>query len=77
MEKRAPRFRCLPEASGTWMVWDDLTDAPAMLGGSVLEGRSEERARAACGVLKRIYRNRLDAQSVKAAGKARTRPTPG
>ena len=72
MEKRAPRFRCLPEASGTWMVWDDLTACPATLGGSVLKGRSEDRAKAACKVLKRIYCNRLDAQSMKTIGTIQT-----
>ena len=74
MEKRAPRFRCLPDEEGTWTVWDDLTGAPAILGGSALKGRSEERARVACGILKRIYRNRLDAHSMKTSGKARTTP---
>jgi hypothetical protein len=64
MEKSAPRFRCLPEPSGTWMVWDDMTGAPASLGGCALEGRNEDRARAACEILKRIYQNRLDAFSI-------------
>lgn len=64
------RFRCLPEPSGTWMVWDNETGAAAALGGCVLRGRTEERARAACEILKRIYRNRLDASSVRRAGKS-------
>ena len=77
MEKRAPRFRCLPEPSGTWMVWDDMTGAPASLGDGLLKGRSEDRARAACEILKRIYRNRLDALSMregKRSGAGRRRP---
>lgn len=65
MEEFNPRFRCLPELSGTWMVWDDETGAPAMLDSCVLNGRSEERARTACEMLKRIYQNRLDAYSVR------------
>ena len=49
------------------MVWDNETGAPATLGGCVLKGRSEDRARAACEILKRIYRNRLDASSMRKA----------
>lgn len=73
MEERHRRFCCLPEPSGTWMVWDNETGAPANLGGCSLKGRSEERARAACEILKRIYRNRLDASSVRQVAK----PGPG
>ena len=65
MEKRAPRFTCLREPSGTWMVWDNATGRPAALGGCLLKGRSEDRARAACDILTRIYRNRLDAFSIR------------
>ena len=67
MDKHHRRFRCLPEPSGTWMVWDEATGAVATLGGCALRGRSEERARAACEILKRIYRNRLDAASMRDA----------
>ena len=59
MEKHTPRFRCLPDVSGRWTVWDDLTAGPAILGGLILKGRSEERATVACGILKRIYRTAL------------------
>ena len=52
------------------MVWDDVTGAPAELGGCVLRGRSEERARAACEILRRIYRNRLDASSTRQTARA-------
>jgi hypothetical protein len=65
MQIGASRFKCLPEPSGTWMVWDCKTERPAELGGCVLRGRSEERARAACGILRRIYSNRLDACSLR------------
>lgn len=78
MQDRDPRFRCLPEPSGTWMVWDDAAGAPAALGGCQLKGRSEDRARAACEILKRIYQNRLDAFSVgkrPRAGMTRKRAT--
>lgn len=59
------RFRCVPEPSGTWAVWDFQIGAAATLGGCVLNGRTEDRARAACDILRRIYRNRLDASSVR------------
>lgn len=78
MEQYRQRFRCVPEPSGTWMVWDDVMCAPAALGGYALKGRSEDRARAACEILKRIYRNRLDAVSIRESKGRRTvqkRPT--
>ena len=65
MKTSTPRFKCLPDLSGTWMVWDNKTERPAELGGCVLHGRIEERARAACGILTRIYDSRLDACSVR------------
>ena len=65
MELRNHRFHCLREPSGTWMVWDNVTGGPATLGGCVRKGRSEHRARAACDILTRIYRNRLDAFSIR------------
>ena len=65
MEQRNHRFHCQREPSGMWMVWDNVTGGPATLGGCVLEGRSEGRARAACDILTRIYRNRLDAFSIR------------
>ena len=71
MEEHDHRFCCVPEPSGTWTVWDRVTDAPAALGGCVLEGRGEDRARAACEILKRIYRNRLDAPSTRQAVRSR------
>ncbi len=67
MRPRKARFRCLPEQAGTWMVWDDVTETPAILGGCVLKGRTEHRARSACEILERIYRNRLDAMSIARA----------
>ena len=65
MDQLNHRFHCLREPSGTWMVWDNVTGRPATLGGCVLKGRSEHRARAACDILTRIYRNRLDAFSIR------------
>lgn len=65
MRQNYQRFRCVPEPSGTWAVWDFETGAAATLGGCVLNGRTEERARAACDILRRIYRNRLDASSMR------------
>jgi hypothetical protein len=65
MEDRQPRFRCRPEPSGTWTVWDDVADAPASLGGCALLGRTWERAKVARDVLRRIYDNHLEARSVR------------
>jgi hypothetical protein len=69
MEDRQPRFRCHPEPSGTWTVWDDVADAPATLGGSVLLGRTWQRAKVARDVLRRIYDSRLEARSLCRAAK--------
>jgi hypothetical protein len=44
------------------MVWDNYLHVPATLGGRELRGRQQQRARAACEVLKSIYENRLDAR---------------
>ena len=65
MDQLNHRFHCVHEPSGTWMVWDNVSGGPATLGGCVLKGRSEHRARAACDILTRIYRNRLDAFSIR------------
>ena len=64
MENGAHRFECVPEPSGTWMVWDNVKSAPASLGGCILRGRPKERARSACDVLKRIYKNRLESDQL-------------
>lgn len=63
MEDDQSRFRCHPEPSGTWMVWDEVDNAPASLGGCSLVGRTWQRAKVACDLLKRIYDNRLEARS--------------
>jgi hypothetical protein len=60
-----PRFECLVETAGTWMVWDHVTHCLADLAGVVLRGREEQRAKAACSVLTKIYGCRLDARSVR------------
>lgn len=54
------RFTCIRETDGLWSVWDHVLGVPAILGGCRLVGRDEARARAACDVLRRIYKNRLD-----------------
>ena len=59
------RFECLPEPTGTWMVWDNSRNRLAMLGGRPLGGRPKDRAQAACTVLASIYRSRLDACAVR------------
>jgi hypothetical protein len=56
----AERFTCKEDPDGTWSVWDHVMDKTASLGGRVLTGSDEWRARAACDVLTRIYRNRLE-----------------
>jgi hypothetical protein len=45
------------------MVWDNDRDAIAVLGGCELTGKTRERAEVACGLLQRIFRNRLDARA--------------
>jgi hypothetical protein len=65
MPHAATRFECLPDTEGTWMVWDNETGAPATLGGCELRGRQKERAEVACGILTRIFTNRMDAKAVK------------
>jgi hypothetical protein len=69
MEDHQPRFRCHPEPSGTWTVWDDVIDAPATLGGSILLGRTWQRAKVARDVLRRIYDSRLEARSLRRTAK--------
>jgi hypothetical protein len=69
MEDRQPRFRCHPEPSGTWTVWDDVANAPANLGGRILLGRTWQRAEAARDVLRRIYDNHLEARPVRRLAK--------
>jgi hypothetical protein len=63
MEDDRSRFRCHPEPSGTWTVWDEVDNAPASLGGCSLVGRTWQRAKVACDLLTRIYDNRLEARS--------------
>lgn len=71
MEGTIPRFQCMPESGGTWMVWDNETGEPASLGGCVIGGRTEFCAKAAASILRRIYLNRLDAQSMRSSRTAR------
>jgi len=68
MEDPKTRFCCRPEQSGTWAVWDEVDDAPASLGGCLLIGRTWQRAKAACDLLRRIYDNRLEARSRRGSG---------
>jgi hypothetical protein len=59
MDSELPRFECRrEEESGTWMVWDRSRQQVAEIGGCPLRGREEHRARVACTILTRIYRNR-------------------
>ncbi|MFK0688830.1 hypothetical protein ACFX5Q_11560 [Mesorhizobium sp. IMUNJ 23033] len=69
MEDHKARFRCRPEPSGTWMVWDDVDHAPASLGGCLLIGRTWQRAKVGCDLLRRIYDNRLESRSLGSKGK--------
>ncbi len=70
MPYATPRFECLPDSAGTWMVWDNVTRAPAALGGCELRGRQKHRAEVACGILTRIFSNRMDAKAVKSDAKS-------
>lgn len=59
MDSELPRFECRrEEESGTWMVWDRSRQQVAEIGGCPLRGREEHRARVACTILTRIYKNR-------------------
>ena len=60
MEDGAERFERIPEPSGKWSVWDRKKDAPAQMDGRALVGLDEPSARAACGILNRIYRGRFE-----------------
>ena len=68
-----PRFECLPDKLGMWMVRANATHCLAELAGKVLHGREKQRAEAACSVLSKIYRGRLDASSVRQDMKWRAR----
>ncbi|MBB6469583.1 hypothetical protein HNQ96_005473 [Aminobacter lissarensis] len=50
-----PRFICIQQPSGSWQVWDNAEDQPAVLGNGVLVERSFESATSACSILNRIY----------------------
>lgn len=60
MEDGAERFSVVADPTGTWSVWDSKKDTPAEMAGSALVDLDRPRALAACGILNRIYRNRLD-----------------
>ena len=49
-----PRFTCVAEPSGKWMVWDEQKEVPATLGGKPLIGMPKFRAEIACDVLEKI-----------------------
>ncbi|MER8375532.1 hypothetical protein [Mesorhizobium sp. M1409] len=54
------RFECLQETSGSWMVWDYKSGAPARLGGAELQGQDKHRAEIARDILRRIFRTGRD-----------------
>lgn len=60
MEDGAERFEVVAEPRGTWAVWDRNKEAAAQMDGRALVGLEAPRARAACNILNRIYRSRLD-----------------
>lgn len=61
-----PRFECRRDIGpDDWMVWDNVGNAAASLGGCMLRGRTEHRARAACDILTAIYRSGLDCASLR------------
>jgi hypothetical protein len=63
MPQSPKRFECLPDNGGTWMVWDHETASAAKLDGSELRGRQKEKAEMACGILSRIFMNRMNAKA--------------
>lgn len=42
------RFECILEPWDTWMVWDRLSERPAMLGDDLLMSLEAEAAESAC-----------------------------
>jgi hypothetical protein len=59
MDENKPRFECVLEPTGTWMVWDNLEDEPAHLG-SILVGCGRIHAEAAQRILTSIYSAQLE-----------------
>jgi hypothetical protein len=49
-----PRFTCVAEPYGNWMVWDETKKGPATLGGKPLVGLPKHRADTARNILERI-----------------------
>jgi hypothetical protein len=66
MTRDQQRFECRREPAGTWMVWDLVESKPAKLGGCEMRGREAQRATAACAVLNRIFKGRLEARHAPA-----------
>ena len=46
--QRRDRFECMPEPTGSWMVWDEARERPAELAGVPLVGLAENEARSLC-----------------------------
>jgi hypothetical protein len=54
-----PRFVCITQPDGLWMVWDNRTDEPAAIGNRPLVGLEKTRAEAVLDVLERIETGKL------------------
>lgn len=59
------RFTCVAEPDDLWMVWDERTSEPAMLGGKALIGLKRHRAETVCNVLERIENGKLTRRSAR------------
>lgn len=66
MAQDRPRYSCIRDKIGTWTVWDAVLDAPAILDGQTLAGRTEIRAQAACSILDRIEAARIQRREFSA-----------
>lgn len=53
------RYTCVPEADGTFTVWDTRELVVATLDSQPLDHRPQQRAAAACAILNRIETSNL------------------
>lgn len=61
------RFTCVAEPDDLWMVWDEQTSEPAMIGGNALIGLKHQRAETVCDVMERIETGKLTRKPTRLA----------
>jgi len=62
------RFELVLEPSDHWTVWDNARDEPVVFAGRMLAGLSQLEATAACLVLNRVDRRRMEEEERAASG---------